>query len=68
MLTIINIGKELMSRFQGCYINVKSQININVCSLYNFVAGKQVVSLDELTYVGYYLLGCAKDSSFSLLR
>lgn len=38
--TIRNIGKELMSGFQGYYINVKSQININVSSLYNFVLGK----------------------------
>lgn len=44
-----NVGKELMSGFQGYYINVESQININVSSLYNFVPGKQRVSLDGLT-------------------
>lgn len=68
MATIRNAGKELMPGFQGYYINVESQININVSSLYDCVPGKQGASLDGLTYIGYYLLGCAKDSSFRLLR
>lgn len=29
MASFINAGGELISRFQGCYINVKNQININ---------------------------------------
>lgn len=64
----IQVGQELMSRFQGYYIIVKSRININVSSLYSFVAGKQGASLDGLTYTWYFLLGCAKGSSLSLLR
>jgi len=31
--SFINVGGELISRCQGCYINVKSQININASSL-----------------------------------
>lgn len=36
--SFVNVGGELTSKYQRCYINGKSQININVSSLCFFLA------------------------------